>query len=270
MFIGSIIIVFVVKPNYFIADLINKSNYIKMSDIMKTEKTNCSKIVLFFHICTINDWKNIVKEQMDIIYSSNLYDKLENIFVGCNGTSCDTELSKFFINEPKVSFVALRPNVRTFENETLNALLDYAKECRDKREEAHICYIHSKGVTHTNNMQSYWRKYMMYWNVTRHEVCLSVLNRGYNTIGTQFLSVPKKHYSGNFFWTTSSYASRLDGIRHTENRYNAEHLILSSAVPQKHVAIERSWFYWNRIVDLSDSYFSVSSKSKETPLLQLI
>ena len=44
-------------------------------------------IRVFYHVSMMNHYLDVVKEQMDLMVDSGLYDVAESISVGCNGNS---------------------------------------------------------------------------------------------------------------------------------------------------------------------------------------
>ena len=53
---------------------------------------------------------------------------------------------------------------------------------------------------------------MLYFLVEKHEECIHQLNEGYDTVGCNYhLSRHQHpdHYSGNFWWSKSSYINKL-------------------------------------------------------------
>lgn len=199
------------------------------------------KLFCVYHIGTFGNWSTVVDEQMKTIKSSGLYDKLDFILVGAHGPDCEALVNKKFENDSKVYIKIAEETDQTYENKTINELFNLANENPD----CYILYIHTKGVTLKNQIQEPWRHYMMEKVVVGHELCIDVLNRGYETAGS--LVLLKKfgfgfpHYSGNFFWTTSNHAAKLRPIEHFSKRHEAEKWILSILDKNHHVGIGPSW-----------------------------
>lgn len=42
-------------------------------------------VKVYYHISMMNNWEEIVKEQISLLVSSGLYDECESVSVGCNG-----------------------------------------------------------------------------------------------------------------------------------------------------------------------------------------
>jgi hypothetical protein len=203
---------------------------------MRTERP----ITIFYHVCTIKNWKKIVTEQMECLVNSGLLEKAETLFIGSNGPNSTNELTVFLKDHTyiaKIVFLQLQENIPN-ENETINYMTKFARSHIN----TNILYIHTKGVTERNELQEPWRDYMMRLVVKNHERCLSTLEY-FKTVGPLYLKRPYRHYSGNFFWARSEYVASLDLITNLDNRYNAEKHILSKYSQTHHAAIGKSWYF---------------------------
>lgn len=101
------------------------------------------------------------------------------------------------------------------ENVTVKLLYDHA--CR---EDAYFLYNHSKGITSFERMlrkgdfdrfinYHYWKEYLSWGVIDKWVDCINALNTWYDVAGTNYFSVPEKHYSGNFWWSKSSHLVTL-------------------------------------------------------------
>lgn len=192
---------------------------------------------IFFHICTIKNWTSIVTEQLEALKISGLLDKTTNMFVGYNGPDSKSLLEQYFLNEPKVTLLDSDVSLQN-ECSTINLMTQFAKTLDI---ESNLLYIHTKGVTEKNDIQHAWRRYMMKFVVTLHHTCTELLEEFY-TVGSILIEKPKAHYSGNFFWTRSSYMKKLPLIVDIKNRYNAENHILSAKQKACHASFSKSWY----------------------------
>ena len=186
----------------------------------------------FYHICMINDYRSIVREQWDLIKSSGLLDAVDKIHIGCLGPKSDFNALVDLIYCDKIAFYH---NISTslFEFFTLN-ILHYQSGIND----FNGFYIHTKAVTWPKHEGGkYWRDYMNYYNITKWKDCLDNLEKGYETCGVKLQSLRdgpahKMHYSGNFFWFKSQYIRTLVPINqlNVTNRLDAE-MWIASACP---------------------------------------
>jgi hypothetical protein len=192
------------------------------------------KIYIFYHVGALKNWRAIVDEQMKALKDSGLYDRITTMYIGFSGP--ESEILKAYITDEKVQFFDSDPLIPN-ENQTFNFMIKTCKTLED----ANILFLHTKGVTEKNDIQSQWRQYMMAINVERFEKCLKILEDFY-TVGAIFLWRPRPHYSGNFFWARSSYVAELPLITDFKNRYLAESHLLSKMHKGSHVSIGNSWY----------------------------
>ena len=236
----AIILILMSQLNRYIIFYLLDNNYVnsktKYKNIPKIKNT--TPIYIFIHLCNYGDnWKTIISSQIIQIIKSGLYAKCEHIFYGCSCDNCEEELKIFLKNYKKISKLPPQPNY-VHENMTINHLLKFSKQ---QRENVHILYLHSKGVTGRSVHQNYWRDYMMNYNINMWEVCVNLLNNNYNTVGVNynniFISYNTPHYSGNFWWGRSDYIKKLDYIDESNfnNRYLAESKILDKKEKNKHI-----------------------------------
>lgn len=153
----------------------------------------------------VNDYKDRFNKTYSKIKETGLLHKIGSIFVVCVGDE-KKEGAEYFAHYDKVNTYINDDS--TSELSTLTMLWEFCT-----KNDSRVLYLHSKGVTRLNNDNvNSWVSYMEYFCIDRHEECLDILNK-YDTCGVSFADTPMKHYSGNFWWSKSSY------IR-TRNKYN--------------------------------------------------
>jgi len=163
-------------------------------------------IIIFYHICGIGNWRNIVIEQLELLEKIP-YDQIRIGFLG------DKKLIEPFLTD-KIILVA---NEGEWEYPTLNKLIEYC----NINDDHYICYIHSKGVMSGANN---WRQLMNYWIIERWEDNIRYLKEGYDTCGILKL---KNHYRGNFWWCNSKFIRGRKPITNYNDRLWAEFWLLS-------------------------------------------
>ena len=67
-------------------------------------------IRVFYHVSMMNHYLDVVKEQMDLMVDSGLYDVAESISVGCNGNS--TGIACMNTNR---NFIGIEKEVKYYE-----------------------------------------------------------------------------------------------------------------------------------------------------------
>ena len=123
-----------------------------------------SEIYGFWHIATIGEyWELIVQEQLDLLSESGLINASEQVFACVVGSEEKPES----ISNVEIIDRTLDVNL----NELFT--LQYLKQFCDTKPNCKVWYIHTKGVSHPDIYQYYWRKYMEYFNIERWKDCVA-------------------------------------------------------------------------------------------------
>lgn len=182
-----------------------------------------TKVIGFWHICMINNYVEIITEQLQLLVSSGLYEKASGIFVGCAGTTEDfMKTVELFIPYPKIKLLSCFP-VKEYEFPTLKMIRSEA----ETEEDFFAFYIHTKAVTFPKSEGGkHWRDYMNYYIITQWEESFNKLRSGFDTCGVKLLQKGTfpTHYSGNFWWAKNTYIKRLATIDslNKKDRFEAE------------------------------------------------
>jgi len=238
--------------NYVVKDYkYNLNNQLILNNSVLLNNEN--NIHIFIHVCTLDGWKDILKEQLNIIKESGLYDITTKIHFGivgdCNvvkNNEYNNEFNSIF-NDTKYNILYIDSRIELYELNTIN----YIKYmCLDEfvgDKEVYILYIHTKGVRNAGNPEvtASWRNMMQYFLISCYKECINNLKYydalGNNCVnmGNVYVNKDKKHcyhYSGNFWWSKKSHIDKLDYLdinsemNNTLNhniRYLAENWILS-------------------------------------------
>lgn len=170
------------------------------------------KIYGYWHVWCVNHYAEIVREQLEKIVESGLYDASEYIFIGCLGHNEELRtLLEIIKPYPKIVIRDFSTNNNLYEFETLSIL----KEDVDaSREDHYVFYIHTKGVSFPEqsnpvafNGGNYWRRFMDKYILTGWKECVELLDFGYEMCGTQLRPHRewKQHFSGNTWFGKSEY-----------------------------------------------------------------
>lgn len=199
-------------------------------------------IYIFIHICMIENWEFILKEQINTIKKSGLYNLCEKINL-CLLGEINNIYNEIF-NDKKYNILYIDTRMNLFEVNSINFIKYF---CMNINDEVYILYIHTKGVRKicNENVITSWRKMMEYFLIENYEYCINNLNI-YDTIGNNVVNeycynidevcVNKNHtyhYSGNFWWSKKSYIDKLNYLEidlsnsSINTRYRAENWILS-------------------------------------------
>eukprot|EP01038_Epipyxis_sp_PR26KG_P011044 gene11044-14828_t len=166
---------------------------------------NKSKIIGFYNIYASGyNYDRIVKEQLDVMISSGLYDLIDSIkyitagedvnyFVPLTIANHNVTLSKF----TKMAHI-----YDGQEGDTLNLLW---KHCSTSPMDK-VLYFHNKGSFHLTKRNENFRFVLDCFNL--NPSCINVLD-DHDTCGFKFTVLPYPHYSGNFWWATCRHINKL-------------------------------------------------------------
>lgn len=175
-------------------------------------------IDVYYHICALGNWKNILEYQFEVIVKSGLLAACDNLYIGFLGDNV-SDINFLSNRSSKIKVFAFSNYKEHCERLTLNAMRE--KVIREK-ENKKIFYLHSKGVTREIDEVKLWTDIMMYFLVENFETCVKLLNIG-DTVGVNAINDGNLHqkidnenhclcYSGNFWCANSSHIRKLPKI----------------------------------------------------------
>ena len=170
-----------------------------------TQNAKNTKISIFYHIITMNDYQNIFNEFIASIKNSGLYNVANKIYLSILG-------KEELLNIPKKAEIIYKSqNILEYEFPTLQSLWKY---CNNYSEEEYILYCHSKSASKTQDhyekeSSMLHKNKMINFCINNYLDRIEELNNGANTCGYNFELFPYPHYSGNFWWTKKSYINKL-------------------------------------------------------------
>lgn len=175
---------------------INKNNSIETNIVDMIEGDKKIPVYIYFHICVMSNWVEIVQNSIKFIKKSKLYDRCDEIRCCILGKY---NILPSCLNDTKIKIIAQNTNRQIYERFTLRILHEHSL-----KEKFYGFYIHSKGVL-KNKVNWNWINEMLRSNCNHHIKIIELLD-DYHTVGTRFTT--KKigpHYSGNFWWFNSEY-----------------------------------------------------------------
>ncbi len=195
--------------------------------------------LIYFHICCINNWRDVVQKLFNKIHESALYDKIDEIRCVVLGKDYDDTI----FQDPKIKIVYKDDDASVYEFKIMEIIYQDSQ-----KEDFNMLYIHSKGVSHANKDQQIqanvndWVDMMIYYLIDNHEKCLEKLQE-YDAVGVNLLSVPAVHFSGNFWWSKSSHIKTLGPI--VDRSYNGPEFYITSKKDGKYFSVWNSnvWHY---------------------------
>lgn len=193
-----------------------------------------AEIYVIYHVATLNNWKDIVEEQMALLESSALLENADALIVNYVGEETH-EIDRIFADRPyayKTEVIHASNDIRLCEFPSICKVKEVANDHPDSL----ILYIHSKGVTHWKKSPeeavTCWRRYMQYFLVENWRTCVEQLQE-YDICGVEWRGRPP-HFSGNFWWATAKYLNTCPmlGEPSYEKRWDCEFFIGKGIAPK--------------------------------------
>jgi hypothetical protein len=196
-------------------------------------------IQVYYHIFALNNdrFLNIIKEQIEYIINSPIYDKIDKVNICLTGNCKDNfdKTIEYISTLDKFYFRKCQLGDTSYERFTLSALKEDIMYDENSSKNKYL-YMHSKGVStavksHVKPVD-YWRKCMMYFLLTKGDICLKKLDE-YDTVGIfRHPTHHKPHYSGNFWWATGSYLRTLFSSFEIDEDYLGPEMYLFKSNPK--------------------------------------
>lgn len=173
------------------------------------------KIVIFYHICAINNYKEIVRDQVRSLKKSGLVDVMSILYITILGKGIQdiiTILEEEGISKEKYNILYQNIDIRMYEFPILDLMHSYAQTTVS---EEYILYFHAKATSQPDISSLDYickdaaRKCLEYFVIDHYKKCVSRLNQC-DIIGTLLYEEPsRRHFMGNFWWSKTSYIKKL-------------------------------------------------------------
>lgn len=186
------------------------------------------KINIFWHICAMNNWREIVEDQISTLEKSGLLSECEKVHVTFLGDNID-DIS--WLIKDKIKIRNFSENLKHYEKICLNDLRDWCQ-----LNDSYVFYFHSKGVSKPEFKENIWewRKMMEYFLVNNYEKCINLLS-SYDVLGISLCDAGtsakindethKFHFSGNFWWSKTDYLKKLPKIPDVDMSFDCNYFL---------------------------------------------
>ena len=198
---------------------------------MQNNFVKTRKIYGVYFICCIGNYLNIVNEQVNSLIESDLYKETDNIicFITNIENTTDNECIKLLKKFDKIIIVSTNEN--SFEQFAINNFKKYIDDAP-----YYIYYIHSKSVSRAENCYNDWRKLCDYFTIYKWRLSVELL-KYYDCVGVNLKNFPKKHFSGNYWWSSSDHVIKLNDIN---NGYLSPEMYICSELKTNQISIFQS------------------------------
>jgi len=184
------------------------------------------KIIGFYHIAMMNNWLDVVSDQITKLEKSGLLAASDHLEVTALGPH--QQLKKLHL--PEKCIVHHKDNFKSFEHVTLERIRNMSQ-----RDDFFCYYFHTKGVSVPNHSAQHynipekveqygltpfhkvlanvrrWRMLMDYFIIEKWHTALSALDN-HDCVGVNWETTPFRHFAGNYWWSKSQYLNTLESV----------------------------------------------------------
>ena len=198
---------------------------------MQNNFVKTRKIYGVYFICCMGNYLNIVNEQVNSLIECHLYSVTDKIicFISNIENTNDNECIKLLKKFDKIIIVSTNEN--SFEKFAINNFKKYIDDTP-----YYIYYMHSKSVSRNERCYKDWRKLCDYFTIYKWRLSVELLNY-YDCVGVNLKNFPKKHYSGNYWWSRSEHVIKLNDIN---NGYLSPEMYICSELKTNQISIFQS------------------------------
>lgn len=169
----------------------------------------------YYHIFADGQWEVALKDHINALKSSGLYDAIPEINVGIVGHPINRNDVVDFLDIKNIKYTIVNEENSGWEQVTLVKLRQSAEETPPHK----ILYAHTKGAANPSPINTYWRTDMTKEVVDKWRSATCLLE-DHDAVGAFW--IPKhKFFAGNFWWANSDFISRLDDPA-KNSRWDAE------------------------------------------------
>mmetsp|Transcript_35486 Transcript_35486/g.33663 ORF Transcript_35486/g.33663 Transcript_35486/m.33663 type:complete len:417 (+) Transcript_35486:52-1302(+) len=189
------------------------------------------KTVAFLHSCTLPGGDNsVLYDMLFKITQSGLMNHFDQLWVFNYGDQIGDRIQQQFSS---VKFIQMYKDTSFFELPTIRIIQSMAQHFNKiYNHDVKILYLHTKGVSYKKAYQQIvdWRDMMIYFLVEKYESNFHLLeSKMFDAIGSNYYTLPKRHFDGNFWWSTSRYIQCLEPLSlRLHSKYDAEYWLLGS------------------------------------------
>jgi mannosyltransferase OCH1-like enzyme len=237
-----------------------KLNHYQIDSDIESSDSN-TPFYIVYHIATLNDkWKILTQRSYNkLVKSGILYDKnLKGVKISFLGDETNIDVLKHIWFRKKVDIIHYGTDYKMYEYPAIHLIQNICKH-----EDCNILYFHCKGLLHKDDNIKDWIDYIEYFNIERYKHSISKLKE-YDVVSCNYypregdpyykknpywFTFLNKHYSGNYWWTKTSYVNTLKRLEYNKNgendRYSAEFWICSNEEG-------RFWSYYTASINFGE------------------
>ncbi len=184
-------------------------------DYLKFKLIDLPNIYGIYYICCIGNYLNIVKNQIEKLIKSDLYNYSKKII--CFVCVFKDDVIELLSQYKKIEIIKTNENL--YEKFAVNNFKKYIND-----DNYYIYYIHSKSVSRNGKNYDDWRFICDYFTIEKWKLNVYLLNY-YDCVGINLKFFPKIHFSGNFWWSKSTHIKLLSDV---DNHYLSPEMFICS------------------------------------------
>ena len=205
----------------FNRDSIDEQNALLMKEKEVLKQLTTDPEVMFAkRICIIsNFFIKSIYELEDILLHlrySGLYIELDAIIVLNYGHEISSKIKN---KHEKVQWVQMSLKFSYFDIPSIRIIHELSKFWNQSSKiNTQVLYMHSLGSTYMDRYQSIddWRHMLFYFYIEKHLSSYHLLESDeLDCIGVNLIDQPSKHFDGNFWWSTSTYLTKLPTLQYS-------------------------------------------------------
>jgi hypothetical protein len=208
-----------------------------------------------YFISCIGCYLDIIREQLEFLINTELYKKSKKIIcVICSYCHYNYPLQSMLYHLDHLHIMQL---VTTPDNLYEKFAINNYKSYLPDDEKYYIYYFHTKGVTHGN--EEYYiniRRNLLFY-LCQMDITLKLLQH-VDAVGCDLSVFPKKHFSGNFWWSKSEHVNTLENVG---DGYLAPEMYICSNSNNSYISLCQN--------AKSDKYVETEKKSSEDVINQI-
>lgn len=188
-------------------------NCIEVLENNNNTNNESTPLYAFSHNYLINNWEDILDNQLKLLKESELYDELTSFYMGVYGDdeSFNTFKNKIEKYDTLFKIYINRIYDNLYEYPTIQQLHNFSK-----MQDGYVLYFHLKGVWSSNKSNinkdaiNSWRDCLEYFNIEKWKNCVQKLDQGYDVVGALYnYNKLEPLFSGNFWWANTNYLKKL-------------------------------------------------------------
>lgn len=187
------------------------------------------KLKIFYHVCSLPSWQDIMSDQLTKLYESGLLHAAEEIHICTIGNQKELDVAKSVTKDfDNIQWHHISDRLDLMEYATLDYIREYVHK---NQEEYYVLYMHQKGITRpTDKNTADWRHYLDYWSIERWKLSIEKLDQGHDLVGTNWIDGYETkqddkgnsiavwpHFSGGTWWANSQYLRTLEPMVHPDS-----------------------------------------------------